>query len=247
MSAVAEVKQGQAQPGVPAQHVSLVELTPQPTPQKRARRSGRMLVMLALPTALVAGGAWFWVTGGRFQETENANVQQAKVTIASEIAGRITEVRVADNASVKAGDVLFVVEPEPYRIALAQADAALEAARLNVEQLRAAYSQATTQLHAQEGEVAYLKASFDRQSELAGKGFSAKASLDESRQEWQRAEDKRLAAAETVASTRAALGGDPNIEADRHPTVLAALAARDKAAYALSQTTVRAPADGIVS
>ena len=247
MSAVAEVKEGKAVAGAPAQQVSLVEMKVEPAPPRRLRRAVRVLLMLTLPAALVAGGAWFWATGGRFQETENANVQQAKVTIASEIAGRIIEVKVADNASVKAGDVLFVVEPEPYRIALAQADAALEAARLNVEQLRAAYSQATTQMHAQEGEGAYLKALLERQSELAGKGFSAKASLDESRQEWQRAEDKRLAAAETVASARAALGGNPGIATDKHPTVLAAQATRDKAAYALSQTTVRAPADGIVS
>jgi membrane fusion protein (multidrug efflux system) len=46
---------------------------------------------------------------------------------------------------------------------------------------------------------------------------------------------------------RAALGGDPDIATDKHPAVLAALAAREKAAFDLAQTTVRAPADGIIS
>ena len=54
-------------------------------------------------------------------------------------------------------------------------------------------------------------------------------------------------AQEGIASARAGLLGNPDIETDKHPAVLAALAARDKAAFDLAQTTVRAPADGIVS
>ncbi len=50
-----------------------------------------------------------------------------------------------------------------------------------------------------------------------------------------------------IESAKAALGGNPDIETDKHPTVLAALAARDKAAYDLDQTTVQAPADGIIA
>ena len=101
--------------------------------------------MVSLPLAMIVGGGYFWVTGGRYQETENANVRQSKVSIASDTSGRIVEVNVAENRPVKTGDVLFRIDPEPYRIALAQADAALAAARLGVEQLRAAYSQAVAQ------------------------------------------------------------------------------------------------------
>ena len=69
--------------------------------------------MVAVPLALLAGGGYFWLTGGRYQETENANLRQAKVTIASEAAGRIVKVDVADNALVKAGDTLFRSTPSP--------------------------------------------------------------------------------------------------------------------------------------
>ena len=231
-----------------SQPAARVEATLQPAaPAKPKRRRGRFALMLALPMALVVGGSYVWVTGGRYQDTENANLRQARVTVASEIPGRIVTVNVADNAAVKAGDVLFAVDPEPYRIALSQADAALEAARLNVEQLRAAYSQAVAQERVAAGEVEYLKSEYDRSTELAGKGISAKSSLDEARRDWQRAEEQHAAAVEGVTSARAALGGDPDIATDTHPTVLAALAAREKAAYSLGQTTVRAPADGVVS
>ena len=214
---------------------------------KKKRRGGRFLVMAALPLALIAGGAYVWVTGGRYQETENANLRQARVMITSEAAGRITDVSVADNAIVKAGDVLFMVDAEPYRIALSQADASLAAARLSVEQLRAAYSQAIAQESIANGEVDYAKAQFDRATDLAGKGINTQSALDEARRDLDKAREEQTAARQGIASARAALGGDPDIETDKHPAVLQALAARDKAAYDLAQTTVRAPASGMVA
>jgi membrane fusion protein (multidrug efflux system) len=213
----------------------------------KRRRGGRFLLMAALPLALVAGGGYVWVTGGRYQETENANLRQAKVAIASEAAGRIVEVKVADNAAVKAGDVLFTVDPEPYRIALSQADASLAAARLSVEQLRAAYSQASAQERAAANEANFAREEFDRQSALVEKGIASKSALDEARRDLTKTGEEQAAAVQGVASARAALGGDPTIETAKHPAVLQAMAARDKAAFDLAQTVVRAPADGVIS
>lgn len=221
-------------------------LQAQPAPARK-RRKGRLLLMMALPLALVVGGGYVWVTGGRYQETENANLRQAKVSIASQEAGRVVSVNVADNQMVKAGDTLFVVDPEPYRIALAQADAALAAARLNVEQLRAAYSQALAQERVTAGDVTYLQTQYDRAAALVKRGINSESTLDEARRDLTKAQDQHAAAVQGIASARAALGGNPDIETDKHPTVLAALATRDNAAYALAQTTVRAPADGVVA
>ncbi|TIW93183.1 MAG: HlyD family secretion protein, partial [Mesorhizobium sp.] len=60
------------------------QVQPAPLPVKKKRRLGRFLLMVALPAALAVGGGYVWVTGGRYQETENANLQQAKVSIASD-------------------------------------------------------------------------------------------------------------------------------------------------------------------
>lgn len=223
------------------------QLEPAPVAPKKKRRAGRFLLMFALPVALIAGGSYVWVTGGRYQETENANLQQAKVSIAADTAGRIVQVDIFDNQSVKQGDVLFAIDPEPSRIALAQADAAVAGARLNVEQLRAAYSQAVAQEKSDASQVDYAQSQYDRAADLALKGINAKSSLDEARNDLDKARQQLAAAEQGILSARAALGGNPDIETDKHPTVMAALAARDKAAYDLAQTTVRAPADGIVS
>lgn len=214
-----------------------------PAPKKR----GRFVLMAALPMAMIAGGGYYWVTGGRYQDTENANLRQARVSIASEAAGRIVKVDVADNSTVKAGNVLFEVDPEPYRIALAQTDAALAGARLNVEQLRAAYSQAVAQERVAASGLDYAQSQFDRSSDLVGKGVNTKSSLDQARMDLDKAKEQHGAAEQGIVGAKAALGGNPEIPTDEHPAVLAAQAARDKAAFNLAQTTVRAPADGVIS
>ncbi|TPM39505.1 HlyD family secretion protein [Mesorhizobium sp. B2-3-4] len=253
MNAVAKVEENAAKvemeaPAQPAAAPVAVAPPVQPVAApKKKRRIGRLFLMLALPAALVIGGGYVWVTGGRYQETENANLQQAKVSIASDTAGRIVQVAIADNQIVKQGDLLFAIDPEPYRIALAQADAAVAAARLNVEQLRAAYSQALAQQKSDSSEVDYAQSQYGRAADLAQKGINAKSSLDQARNDLDKAKQQLAVAEQGIISAKAALGGNPDIETDKHPTVMSALAARDKAAYDLAQTTVKAPADGIVS
>ncbi|MDH4985533.1 HlyD family secretion protein [Aminobacter anthyllidis] len=246
MNAVAKVNEDSAKTELESPAAAqLQQAVPAPAPAPKKR--GRFVLTAALPLAMVVGGGYFWVTGGRYQETENANLRQAKVNIASEAAGRIVKVDVADNTTVKAGDVLFEVDPEPYKIALAQSDAALAAARLNVEQLRAAYSQAVAQERVAASGLDYAQAQFDRSNGLVNKGVNTKSSLDEARMDLDKAQEQHSAAVQGIVSAKAALGGNPDIETDKHPTVLSALAARDNAAFNLAQTTVRAPADGVVS
>ncbi|MCO5073898.1 MAG: biotin/lipoyl-binding protein, partial [Rhizobiaceae bacterium] len=216
-------------------------------PVQKKRRPGRFVLMLAVPLILAAGGTYVWVTGGRYQETENANLKQARVTISSEISGRVVKANVAENQHVRAGDILFAVDPELYRIALAQAEADLATARLKVEQLRSTYSQAMSKQKVMASDSEYYKAELDRQQTLTQKGVGTQSALDSARRDLVNAQDELAAASEAVTGALAGLGGDPSIPTDSHPLVLAALAARDKAAFDLTQTTVTAPADGVIS
>jgi len=216
-------------------------------PPPRKRRWLRSLLMVSVPLALVVGGGYYWVTGGRYQETDNANLRQAKVSIAADTAGRVIEAHVVENASVRAGDVLFAVDPEPYRIALEQADAALASARLNVDQLRAAYSRALAQEKMAAGDVSYYRSELARRSALTDKGVGSRSAYDAAERDLNKAEDEQLAAQEAVTGALAALGGKADVETNQHPAVLAAQAVRDQAAWSLAQTTVRAPADGVIS
>jgi membrane fusion protein (multidrug efflux system) len=144
------------------------------------------------------------------------------------------------------GDVLFEVDPEPLRAALAQASAAVDSARLSVLQARAAYGLAQAQQQAAEVEAAYQKDNLDRQLGLAAKGVATSTSVDDVRHTADKAAEQLAAARQSVAAALAALGDSVSGDVDAHPAAAAALAARDRAAYNLAAATVRAPADGVV-
>jgi membrane fusion protein (multidrug efflux system) len=217
-------------------------------PAAPKKRNGRRLILIvSVPLILAAIGGYFYLTGGRYQDTDNAYVQQAKVSVSADVAGRIESVAVHDNQLVKAGDLLFTIDAEPYRIALAQADAALATARVNVEQLKVAYGTAQAQLSATQSTLQLRQAAFDRKNALVQGGNASDATLDDVKLALEAAQNAIIGAQQQVASATAALTGDPSIATDTHPTVRAALAARDVAARNLEKTTVVAPADGIVS
>ncbi|WP_415184261.1 HlyD family efflux transporter periplasmic adaptor subunit [Phaeovulum sp.] len=216
------------------------------TTETPAPKRPRRLLMASLPLLLVVGGLALWLASGRYEETENAALHQARISVASDISGRVVSVAIAESQTVKAGDVLFQVDPEPYNLALAQADAALAQARLGVDQLRAAYNVALAQEKIAADEADFQASELMRQESLTGRGAATSAALDKARHASAKADEALSAARLSVVAARTAMGGVPEGETDSHPSVLAALVARDKAAYNLSLTTVLAPADGVI-
>ncbi len=216
-------------------------------PPAKRKRGLRVGLMLALPLVLAIGGGYLWLTGGRFAATDNAYLEQNRVTITADQSGRLVEVAVAENDRVKKGDLLFRIDSEPYKIALDQANAAVAVARLEVEQLRSAYQQALAAQQSATDTLDYQQKVFARQQDLLKRGVSSNADFDTAQNALRNAEQALAQAKEKVAGALTAIGGDPNIETDKHPAVMQALAAAASAALALKQTAVFAPADGIVS
>lgn len=220
------------------------ETTP---PAPRKRRGRRLAIMLAVPVVLLVGGGYFWLTGGRYEGTDNAYVQQTIVSLSPDISGRIVEVDVHENQTVQMGAVLFRIDPEPFKIALNQAEASLAAARLNVEQLRVSYQMAEEQLKAAQDTLEIRQRAQQRTTSLADKGFSTQAATDNSLLALQQAQAAVDTAQKSVAAAKAALGGDPKIATEDHPSVRAARAAVESAQRNLDKTTVTAPTEGVVS
>ena len=88
--------------------------------------------------------------------------------ISAEVAGRVLDVHVRDHAEVRAGDVLLTLDPEPFRVALAKAEAELDATRGQVRTLIATWHEAKSELQEAESKVAYWNAQLARQKTLAG-------------------------------------------------------------------------------
>jgi len=228
--------------GQPAPQAAAPEVAP-----KKKGGSRRLILMIGVPLVLAVAGGWFWLTGGRYEDTDNAYVQQAKVSVSADIAGRITAVNVKENQVVKAGDVLFTLDPQPYQIALDQANAALATARVNVEQLKVSYATAQVQLKSAQATLVIRQAAFDRQNALVKQGVNSNSTLDDTKLALQQAQTAVDSANQAVAAATAALGGDPQIETDKHPAVLAAQSAVEAAQRNLTKTSVVAPAAGIIS
>lgn len=218
-----------------------------PAAPRKPRRWRRYGLMLAVPLLLALAGGYAWLTGGRYVSTDDAYVQQDKVAVSADVSGRLVEVDVRENDMVKKGQVLFRIDPEPFRIALERAEAAVASARLDVERLRAAYESAVAEVKSSEDDLAFKRTTFERQQALLKQGVAARSTFDEARNELQSAEQALAQAQQQVESARAALGGNPSIATDDHPSVKAAIAQRDQAALDLQRTTAYAPSGGMIS
>lgn len=87
----------------------------------KPRRNWRKLgLMLSLPVALLIGGLVYWQSLQGQVSTDNAYVHLDKVSVSAQVGGQIVEVLVKENQHVKAGDLLFRVDPEPFRLQIAQ-------------------------------------------------------------------------------------------------------------------------------
>lgn len=214
-----------------------------PTPPPRKKRR---VLMIAGPLLLLVAAGGYWLMGGRYEETENAYLHQARISVAASVPGRIDKVLVKDNQTVTAGDVLFQVDPVPFRLAQAQAESAVVAARISVEQLKLAYGTAQANLQLAEDEASYQTLERERQESLGAKGVATDSNLIDARYDERKALDQQALAMQAVASALAAIGGDPLIPTDNHPAVRAAVIAREQAAYNLANAVVKAPADGVI-
>ncbi len=211
----------------------------------RRTRALRFLLLVVIPLLVVVGGVVTWQHGGRYVSTENAYVKADIAQISPEVSGRVAEIAVRDHDRVKAGDVLLRIDAEPYRLALAKAEASLELARTQVETARATWKETQSELGEVESHAAYLTRQLQRQQALAERGVVSASKLEEAQNEASVARDRLIVVRRRLERVLTTLGGDPNVAANDHPMVRDKMADRDRIALDLARTTLTAPLDGI--
>lgn len=219
---------------------------PSLSPGRGAVRWRRLTLMLSLPLLLAAGGLYLWLTSGHSVSTDNAYVQQNKLSVSAEVGGTIIEVAVRENQRVNAGDLLFRIDPEPYRIALAQADAEIAAAEARVNTLSITAGTMEADIRTARDAVRFAEANLGRERELMERGFNTRARLDEAEQRLSEA-NGRLADARMAAVRAEAQLATGQSRPGVNPGLLAARVRRDQALRNLRLTEVRAPIGGIIS
>ncbi|MGC4028256.1 MAG: HlyD family secretion protein [Steroidobacteraceae bacterium] len=211
------------------------------------RISPRLALLILGPAIAVALALYFYFTGGRYESTDDAYVQTARVAVSSNVAGRVVELAVRDNQPVHRGDLLYRLEDAPFAITVQQAEAQLAAARLQVESLKASYRQYGSRIAAGRRNLEFLRNELDRQQRLLRSGIASQAAVDRARNALDDASGAQSSLEHQADGALAQLGGDPSIPPEKHPALLQAQAALDAARLDLSYTTVRAPADGVVT
>lgn len=199
-------------------------------------------ILLIVIAALLA---WYLRADRVTPITSQARVHALVVPIAPEVSGTVTGVFVGNNAVVQAGQKLFQIDIERYRLAVQTAEAALEqarqaqgAAQANVESARASVDSAIAS-------EKRARQDFERQRSIREQDPGAI-----SVRRLESAESSLASAEARVTSTRAALQaaienlGQPG---DRNAAVQQALAALATARLNLERATVRAPVDGVVT
>jgi membrane fusion protein (multidrug efflux system) len=206
----------------------------------------RRVLMFGGVGIFLAVAAGFYLTGGRYVSQEDAYVHANKLMVSTDVSGLVKSVDVHEGQKVQAGQVLFTLDPQPFQIALENAQAALAQTRLDVESTRATYRAALAQIAAQQAMVHVNQQTFTRYQALAKQNAIAAMQVDTQRAAVLNAQATMASLQQNAATQLAKLAGDPNLPAEKTPDFLKAKAVVDEAQRQLDHAVVRAPFAGTV-
>jgi multidrug resistance efflux pump len=228
-------------------------------PAARATHGARIRVvplLITLATAGLAAGLG-WAMWNAYMETpwtRDGTVRVYTVTMAPEVAGRIVELPVVDNQFVAKGELLMVIDPTNYQIAVQLAEAAVKQAQANVQNADAQIAVQQAQVNASQAQVEQAKASLVfaqqqavRYGELAEKGYGPVQSAQQFSAEQR---EKQAAVESAEASLKLAQRQIDSLNAQRasaEANLAQATAQRDQAHVNLKRTQIRSPVNGWVT
>lgn len=257
----------------PAQKLSAQENRTPPGEGKNSRAAGarrlrpRTVIFTLLALGLLSWGVHFGLHAYHYESTDDAYVVGHLHRISAQVSAQVKELRVEDNQTVSAGQILAVLDPTTFQVALDKAKAAVAEAEAQQQQAHAAVAEVDAQAAGAAARVDQAEAQlgqFEAQSQLArttlarteqlfssGNGASTQADLDAARSA-SRAADAQVnaakanieaanAAAKSAAAARQAATARENASA---ASVAAAKAAVHEAEVKLGYTTLTAPVAG---
>jgi membrane fusion protein (multidrug efflux system) len=186
--------------------------------------------------------------------TDDAYVRVHYATIAPRVPGQVTSVRVDDNDTVKAGQVLAELDDRDFQVALEQAQARVAAAHASIENIDAQLQVQQAQIGANQAQVDQAQAALvfaqqqaKRYQDLAKTG----SGTVQNAQQWTSQQQQHEAALESArASLKLAQRQVEALKAQRNSAVASlgqAEAQRDQAKLNLSYTKILAPVDGMIA
>jgi membrane fusion protein (multidrug efflux system) len=211
------------------------------------RRYRRFLLLVVLPIVVAIGGLAFYLNGGRYVGTDDAYVGAQKVLITPDISGKIDKIVVREGQQVNDGDVLFEIDPVPFRLALDQAKAALAQARTSYDNLVANIKIYDQMANLMQQSVDLKQRDVDRKSSLAKSSFGSQLDLDNASTALVTARAEYAFVQQQISSARNQLLGSADLPLEQFPPYYQAQAALAQAQRNLDHTVMRAPMAGIAT
>lgn len=203
--------------------------------------------------------------------TRDGQVMSYVIQVTPRVTGPIIKLPIKDNQTVKAGDLLFEIDPRTFKASLDQARgnydqtlddlAALEhqvvADTANVEQFQSAITEAQSAVNAATSQLTEAKAQFERNRALVEKGTISWQRFDDLKMQYEvAAANKNQSLAALLAAKSALLQAQANLAqakanlgapGDENARLRIAKAEVDQAVLNLEFTKVKASVDGYVT
>jgi membrane fusion protein, multidrug efflux system len=213
----------------------------------RARWAVRRLIKLGiLLLVLIAGAvlAWrYWRHAQLYASTDNAYVNADVVQIAAQDSGPVERLEVRDQQHVEAGDLLFVIDPRPFVLAVEGARAELALAAQQMGEQTAAVDAAHALVEQRRAERDNAEANNRRLRDLVRQGLVSQQDAEGARTEALTATAAVTAAQANLEEAQNALG----MVGAQNAAVQVARARLRQANLDLERTRVTAPTSGTVA
>jgi multidrug resistance efflux pump len=166
------------------------------------------------------------------------------VEVTPNVTGQIVSIPIKPNVPVKANDVLFQIDPAPFQYKVSQLQASLAAAKQQTEILKSNYEQATANVTGLTAQVAFNAKRLADIQKLAAEDANTQFQAQDRQNQYETALAQLNVAKAARQSAKLALDSEIG---GVNTTVAQIQAQLDNASWELSQTTIRAPADGYVT
>jgi len=206
----------------------------------------RKVLMYGGVGVFLAIAGTFYLMSGRYIASDDSYVHANKLMVSTDVSGLVKTVNVHEGQSVKAGDILFTLDPLPFQIALDNAKAALASTVQDVESTRAMYRAAVGQISAEQAQVTVNQQTYDRYVALAKENAIAAMQVDTQHATLLSSQATLASLKQTAATQLAKLNGNPDIPVQQTPDWQKAKATVDEDQRQLDHATVRAPFSGTV-
>lgn len=210
-------------------------------------RMKRLVLMLGVPALVLVAIAVIYLKGGHSVGTDNAYIKADKTPISSQVSGVLVEVPVHDNEWVKAGQVLFKVDPAPFEVAVHKAQAQLAQVRSDMMAARSGYGAKQAEIKVAESKYSFALKEQERLADLVKQNFISPAKFDEAKNATQLAQEQIVALRQDLQRQAQNLGGGPEAAIEKTPAYLAAKSLLEQAELDRTHAVVTAATSGIVS